>query len=137
MPAFYQTFTAVRSTEADPEILKTQLRVLDPTAGVQHTMGTQTYVLKKATAWQAGHITAAQNALNTAPAMTPQTMAQAEVDKAPIALWALALMLLDEVNVLRGELNTIRAAMSPPLTPPLPDRTEQQAKSAWRAKAGL
>lgn len=91
---------------------------------------------KKATVWTPGQITAVQNAIDTGAAVTPRSLAQAEIDTAPIALWALALMLLDEINVLRTELNTVRAAVSPPLTPPLAPRNEQQAKNAWRTKAG-
>lgn len=132
----YHTFIAARTTEPDLATLLANLRALDASAGIQHDPGTQTYVVKKSAPWTAPQINAAQSVLNTAPAMTPQTLAHAQVDNAPMALWALALMLLDEVNVLRTELNTIRAAMSPPLTPPLALRNEQQAKNAWHAKVG-
>jgi len=67
MAGFYQTFTAVRTTEPDAASLAAQLRALDATAGVQHTTG-PTYIIKKNSAWTAPQITAAQNAIETAPA---------------------------------------------------------------------
>jgi hypothetical protein len=70
MAGFYQTFTAARTTEPDATTLFAQLRALDATAGVQHQPGTQTYVIKKNTAWTAPQITAAQNAIDTAPETT-------------------------------------------------------------------
>lgn len=125
MPGFYQSFTTSRSTEPDPATLLAQLRALDATAGVQHNAGAAEYILKKATAWTAPQITAAQNVLNTAPAATPQLAAQAQVDVISIFDKALVLALLDEINV-------VRAALSPPLTA----RTPAQAIAAIRAKAG-
>jgi hypothetical protein len=66
----YQTFTAARATEPDAAALLASLRTLDVTAGVQHTPGA-TYVIKKATAWTAPQIAAAQNVIDTAPETTP------------------------------------------------------------------
>jgi hypothetical protein len=71
MAGFYQTFTSARATEPDPASLFAQLRALDATAGLQHQPG-PLYVVKKATAWTAPHIAAAQNAIDTAPASSPQ-----------------------------------------------------------------
>lgn len=66
-----------------------------------------------------------------------QKLAQATVDNfGPVEL-AVLRVLLDEVNVLRTELNTLRAAVIPPLTPALPLRTETQFRNAVRVKAGL
>lgn len=70
MAGFYQTFTSARATEPDPAALVAALRALDATAGVQHQPG-PTYVVKKNTAWTAPQITAAQNAIDTAPATSP------------------------------------------------------------------
>jgi hypothetical protein len=123
--ASYQAFTAVRTTEPDPASLLSQLRALDPTAGVQHEPGTLAFIIKKATAWTAPQITAAQTALNTAPATTSQLAAQAEVDRLSIREKAIILTLIDQ-------LNTIRAA----LVPPLGAITPAQAVAAIRAKAG-
>jgi len=67
MAAFYQTFTTARATEPDGAALQTQLRASDATIGVQHQPG-PVYLLKKATAWTAPHLSAAQTAIDTAPA---------------------------------------------------------------------
>jgi hypothetical protein len=134
--ASYQSFVVARLTQPDPTSLLAQLRALDASAGVQHVPGTADYVIKKATAWTTPQINAVQTILETAPTSTPQLTAQAEIDVVGIATLALAWMLLDEVNVLRTEINTLRAAVSPPLTPALPQRTVAQARTAWRTKAG-
>jgi hypothetical protein len=123
--ADYHTFTAARTTEPDFATLLANLKALDASAGVQHTPGTQTYVLKKATTWTAPHINAAQNVLNTAPAASPQLTAQAIIDKMPIFEKAIILALIDQLNVIRSK-----------LSPPLPDITTQQAIEAVRTKAG-
>lgn len=68
--ADYHTFTAARSTEPDFATLQATLKALDASAGIQHAPDTQTYVLKKATAWTAPQMTAAQNAVDTAPALS-------------------------------------------------------------------
>jgi hypothetical protein len=124
MPS-YQSFTSPRATEPDPAALLAQLRALDPTAGVQHAAGSPDYIVKKATAWTAPQIAAAQNAIDTAPAVTPQRQAQNEIDQWPISVRALVLALIDQ-------LNTIRAA----LPTPLPAITPAQALAAIRTKAG-
>ncbi len=125
MAGFYQEFTSNRVTEPDPGSLFAQLRALDASAGVSHDLGTQAYTVKKNTAWLPAHVTAAQNVINTAPAVTPQLIAQREIDQWPIATRALVLALIDQ-------LNTIRAALPVPLAPITP----AQALSAVRAKAG-
>ena len=66
-----------------------------------------------------------------------QQNAQAAVDAYTSADLAMLRVMLDEINVLRTELNTLRAAVSPPLTPALPLRTENQVRNALRNKAGL
>jgi hypothetical protein len=123
--AFYNDFTSARTTEPDPGSLLAQLQSLDASALVAHVLGTQVYRVKKDTAWLPGHITTAQNTIDTAPATTPQLLAQSEIDHWPISVKALVLALIDQ-------LNTIRAA----LPTPLPAITPAQALAAVRAKAG-
>jgi len=122
MPA-YQSFTSGRATEPDPASLLSALRALDGTAGVQHPLGAS-YVVKKATAWTAPQIAAAQTAIDTAPAATAQLAGQATIDGWPIALLAFASLVKDQINVLRA---------NPAL--PLPPFTDQQVLAAIRAKA--
>lgn len=126
MPGFYQSFTTARATEPDAASLFAQLRALDASAGIQHTGGSSTYVLKKATAWTGPQITAAQNVVDTAPASSPQLDAQAFVDVLPIWAKAEALAIIDQLNIIRN-------LLSPPKTP---DITSAQAIAAIRAKAG-
>jgi len=121
MAGFYQTFTAVRTTEPDIASLAAQLRALDATAGVQHTTG-PTYILKKNTAWTAPHITAAQNAIETAPVASPQRAAQSTIDQWPLDLKAAFILVMEQVNVLRAFHS-------------LPAFTVQQFVDAIKAKA--
>jgi len=145
--AAYQTFTSPRLTEPDPGSLLAQLRALDATAGMQHTVGTAIYRLKKATAWTGPQIAAAQNVIDTAPASSPQLTAQTAIDAMPIFEKAIILTLIDELNLLRdwivafkvqtaaatslANLQTRVAAL-----PDMPDRTVPQAIAAVRTKAG-
>jgi hypothetical protein len=123
-PVFYQTFTAARTTEPDLASLVAQLRALDATAGIQHQPGSQAFVIKKNTAWTGANITAAQNALDTAPASTPQLTAQADIDAMPLATKAAFLLILDRFNLIGTK-----------LTPPLPNVTPAQFLQAIRDKA--
>jgi hypothetical protein len=125
MPGSYQPFTVARATEPDPATLLSQLRALDATAGVQHQAGTAAYVIKKATAWTAPQITAAQTVLETAPISTPDLTAQSVIDAMPIETKALALAIIDQLNVIRAALPTPLGAITVP-----------QAIAAIRAKAG-
>jgi len=113
----------VRATEPDPTQLLANLRALDATAGIQHAPGTNTYRLKKSTAWTGPQITAAQNALETAPATTPQLDARTIVATWSIERRAEWLVLIDQINV-------IRQALSPPLAVITP----AQAIAALNAK---
>lgn len=122
MPA-YQSFTSLRATEPDPASLLSALRALDGTAGVQHPLGAS-YVVKKATAWTAPQIAAAQTAIDSAPAATPQLAAQSTIDGWPITLLAFASLVKDQFNVLRA---------GPVL--PLAPFTDAQVIAAIRAKA--
>jgi hypothetical protein len=121
----YSTFTSTRTTEPDPGSLLTSLRALDATAGLQHEAGTQTYIVKKATAWTTPHITAAQNAIDAAPATTIRLIAQNAVDQMSVYEKAIVLTILDQFN-------TVRAALSPPLS----TITVNQMIAAIRTKAG-
>jgi hypothetical protein len=122
--ASYQSFTSARATEPDPATLLANLRALDASAGVQHLLG-PTYVIKKATAWTAPQISAAQNAIDTAPAATPQLAAQTEIDNWSIVQKAFALALIDQLNIIRAALPTPLSAITP-----------TQAIAAIRNKAG-
>lgn len=122
MAAFYQDFTSA-NTNPDFGSLVNTLRGADATIGVQHVEGTQAYRLKKATAWLPGQVAAAQNVIDNALASSPQLQAQNEIDHWPITIKALALMLVDQINVLR------QAQSLPPVTP-------AQALAAIRTKAG-
>jgi hypothetical protein len=123
--AAYQTFTTARATEPDPASLLAQLRAaVDATVGVQHLVGSG-YVVKKATAWTAPQIAAAQSAIDTAPNATDQLTAQAFIDTLPLWAQGLALALVDELNRLRTQPTTVFATI-----------TNAQAIAAIRAKAG-
>lgn len=127
MAAFYEDFLSPRLTEPDPATLLAQLRALDATAGVQHTLSTPTapatYRIKKATAWTAPQIAAAQTVIDTAPASTPQRTAQSTIDQWPLDLKAAFLLVMEQVNVLRAFHS-------------LPAFTAQQFVDAIKAKAG-
>jgi len=134
-----QAFTSSRTTRPDDVTLLNQVRTAvgnDPGLGVSYQDFTH-YVVNKNTAWQPAEITAVQNAIDTTPELTAQVAAQRAVDAYTSLDLATLRVLLDEVNVLRTELNTLRAAVSPPLTPALPQRTETQLRNAVRTKAGL
>jgi hypothetical protein len=124
--ASYQTFTTSRLTIPDPVALLANVRtaVADSAAAVAQ-LDAARYLVKKATAFSAGDQTAAQNAIDTTQALTPQLAAQNQIDRWPIEWRALALALLDQIN-------TIRAALPTPLTAITP----AQALAAIRTKAG-
>lgn len=124
MAGFYQHFTSTRTTIPDPTQLQAQLRALDPTAGVSQT-SPGNFDVKKNTVWTQPQITAAQNVIDTSPPVTQQSIAQAEIDAWPIAQKALALALIDQLNVIRSK-----------LAPPLGAITPAQALQAVRDKAG-
>lgn len=127
--ADYRSFTATRTTEPDFASLLASLKALDATAGVQHDVGTLIYVVKKATAWTANQITAAQNAIESAPAASPQLAAQALVDTMPIFEKAIILTILDETNRLRAALRGLGVTG-------LPNIDVQTMIGAVRTKAG-
>ena len=81
--------------------------------------------LDKPTAWQPSEITAVQAACDATAILTPQLAAQRDVDSWPIELKALALALIDQLNVIRAALPVPLGAITP-----------AQAIAAVRAKAG-
>ena len=124
MGGFYQAFTSARQTEPDRGSLLALLRAQDPSVGVQHEIGSPNYTLKKSTPWLQGQINGAQNIIDTAPRATANLSAQSDIDNFPLAVRALILALIDQINVLRAALPA-----------PLPPVTPQQALAAIRAKA--
>jgi hypothetical protein len=126
--ANYQTFQSARTTLPDIPSLLASIRtaVNDATVvGMADPFRVDLYRLKRQGVWSAADITTTQGLIDTAPAVTPQQLAQRTVDAWPIELRALVLALIDQ-------LNTIRAA----LPSPLPPITPAQAIAAIRAKAG-
>lgn len=79
---------------------------------------------KKATAWTPTDIAAVQAALETTAPVTPQLLAQREIDAMPIGTKALILALIDQLNVIRAALPSPLGAITP-----------VQAIAAVRAKA--
>lgn len=125
---FYHPFQSPRTTAPDVPSLTATLRGLDPTADPQPVRvidGVPTLIVKKATSWTAPQIAAAQNAIDSAPAQTDQRDAQSAIDSMDLATKALALALIDQLNVLRAALPTPLGAITP-----------AQAITAIRAKAG-
>ena len=122
---FYQELTATRTTDPDPASLLAALRALDPSANYAHEPKSPLYILKKHTAWTNSHRTAALNAIEAAPAASPQLTAQAALDLMDLYDKAIVLTILDQFNAVRAKLD-----------PPLPAITIPQMLQAIRAKAG-
>lgn len=145
--AIYTTFTTTRTTSPDLPTLIAQLRAqVDPTAGPIDDSG-GVWRIKTAGVLSTAQITAAQTVLDTAPASTPELTAQNVIDNLPILNKAIALTLLDELNLLREWLVSFKAVVAASTSlanlqtrvaalPDMPDRTVQQAISAIRTKAG-
>lgn len=83
-----------------------------------------TVLVDKVTPWTPAEVAAVQDLITAAGEATPQSSAQHDVDRLPIATQALVLALVDQINVLRGKLE-----------PPLAAITAKQAFTAIRAKA--
>jgi len=143
--ADYHVFTTNRATPPNPLALLAALRALDATAGFVAVEGA--WRVKKATAWTAPQITAAQNALDTCAADTLQLQAQQKIDSMDLFDKAIVLTLIDELNLLREWIVAFKAqaALATSLAnlqtriatlPDLPDRTVLQAIAAVRSKAG-
>lgn len=118
-------FTSTRLTPVDLGALVKTLLANDATAVVYNQLGTQVFFVEKATVWTGPQVTFVQNAIDAAPELTPQRQAQNEIDGWPIALRALVLALIDQLNFLRSK-----------MTPPLGAMTPAQAMQVVRDKAG-
>lgn len=105
----------VHAVVGDPFYLTAELKI----------GGVVTIVVEKPTPWQANEITAVQSAVNAAADATPQTEAQGQIDQLPIWAQALALTLLDQINLLRTQPTTV-----------FPTVTPSAAIAAMRTKAG-
>ncbi len=124
--ASYTQFLTDRVTLPDPALLVAALRAVEASAGVASRLQVPGIVTVKTTAVLTGsQLTAMQTAIDTSAAMSPQALAQAEIDRWPIAMKALVLALIDQLNVIRAAGNA-----------PLPPITPAQALAAIRAKAG-
>lgn len=119
-----------RTGEApDPVALAT---AITPTIGAVFTIasmmdaaGVLTVRIEKPTPWQPAESTSVQASVTAAPLLTPAIAQQRDVDGMPIVWKALALALLDQINIIRAALPV-----------PLPAITPAQALAAIRAKAG-
>ena len=119
------TLTSNRTTIPDPVVLLTKIRTAtnDPTASLV-TFDGITAIGKKATNWTPAQIASAQDIFDTTAPVSPQVLAQRQIDAFPIELRALILALVDQINVLRSK-----------LSPPLSNITPAQALNAIREKA--
>lgn len=110
----YATVTSTRVTEPDMAALLATARSLDVTVGISHNVGTAVYIGKKSTDWTLNQITQLQSAVDNAPAITPQRLAQNNIDAWTIDMKALVLTLIDQINVLRtaAGLTTITPAQA-------------------------
>lgn len=126
---FYQEIATVTRTQPPhlPSLIRA-LKALDASAGVQ-ILDVNRFKVKKATAWLVGQTTAARNAIEAAPNVTPQLVAQDYVDALPLAEKAWKVIEVEEFNRLRGALRALGA-------PGLPDLTLDAVLTAWRTKAG-
>jgi hypothetical protein len=125
--ASYHSFTAQRATTPDAAALAPAIRAScgDVSAGFDASAYPRVTV-KKSSAWTEAQIAATQAALDAVPAATPQTSAQAEIDRWPVEIRALVLALVDQINIIRAQLPTPRPAITP-----------QQAIKTIRDKAAL
>jgi hypothetical protein len=114
------TAAAVDMAQA-PALVQTALT--DPTATVQQ-LYPGTYVVCTAAPWTPPMAIAVRAALTSAPVLTPDLAAQYRVDALPIEYRALALAIIDALNIIRAALPV-----------PLPPITPAQAIAAIRAKA--
>lgn len=124
--ADYHTFTTARATKPNATALLAAVRAaVDPSVGgtIENPLGK--WQMKKNTVWTAPQITAAQTALDTCAADTPQLSAQQTIDAMPIFEKAIVLTILDQFNLVRSK-----------LVPPLPPITVAQMIQAIRDKAG-
>lgn len=127
--ADWHTFTSARATVPNGPALVAAVRAaVDATVGIAPVMDGD-YRMKKATTWTAPQIAAAQNALDTCAADTPQLMAQQATDQMSVFDKAIVLTILDQFNVTRAKLRGLGVTG-------IPDITVPQMIQAIRDKAG-
>lgn len=122
--------TTTRTTFPDllPARVALQAALSDPAATLYpvEPFNTAVYVVETTNALGVNAITAITTQLNALAAYTDERIAQDQIDNWPITLKALALTLVDQINVLRQALPV-----------PLPTVSVAQALLAIRTKAGL
>ena len=123
--ATHITITTTRATWPDNVALSAAIKAATDATAVLTCLDGTTAIGKKATDWTPQQIAAAQTILDTAAAVTPQVLAQREVDRFPLAYKALVLALIDQINVIRAALVPPKVAITP-----------AQAIAAIRDKAG-
>lgn len=128
MAAAYHDFTSARVTNPDlPSLIASLRATVAPDVGVQLRDGPQ-MTLKKGTPWTAPEVTAAQTAIDGAPAWTPLLEAQRLIDAMSIYDKARDLELINQLNILRAALRSLGVTG-------LPDITAAQAITAIRNRA--
>lgn len=125
--AVYCQITSTRTTVPNVVALLAAVRTAlanDATVGIVPLLEPTLYRVKRSSddAFTEAEIAAVQTAIDSAPAYTPQTDAQNQIDQLPLVWKAIALALLDQINVLR-----VRAGLA--------EISVQQAIAGIRAKA--
>jgi len=122
MAADYLILSTTRSTPADLASALTQWRAQIAADVGYVQLDAKTFNLKKEGSWTDTQKATAQTVLDTAPTASPQLDAQHTLDDLPIWAKALALVIMDELNILRGQ-----HALAP--------RTQAQLITAMKNKA--
>lgn len=122
---FFHLFTSLRQTPIHEASLLVQLRAQDASAVLIVRDGLGPWIIGKSTAWTAPQITLGQGLVDNAVAVTPQLLAQDEIDRWSISMKGFALAVIDQINVIRAALPVPQGAI-----------TTDQALAAIRAKAG-
>lgn len=147
MTAFYQEFTANRTTLADLISILNLIKVnIDPNAGVAD-IGLNIFKVKKNSVFSPGEISTIQNIVDTAPAISNQLNAQHIIDNMPIFEKAIYLTIIDETNRFRDWITQFKAATAAATSladlktrvaalPDFSQVTTQQAIAVVRNKAG-
>jgi hypothetical protein len=118
----YTVFSTSRTSAPDPAALLVALRAVEASAGYAQINGA--YRVKTTTVLTPSQRAAMQAAIDTVPEFTPQRFAQNQIDEWPLAMKALVLTLIDQLNMLRTR-----------VSPPLTAITPAQALTAIRDKA--
>lgn len=122
MAAFVTTIALARADAPDPAALVSALRQqID--ASVDCFFIEDAVRLNKSTDWTAAQVALAQSIIQSCASASPRLAAQTEIDNWPISVKALALALLDQINVLRTASGLVAI-------------TPAQALAAIRTKAG-